>query len=303
LTQSPAPQPADPLPGLGLTAILVTGARADETTRPDRLFEDQLASAFVAAASAASPAIAEALTRGAPDPAANEARHNSVALRTRIYDDYLIEAARSGCRQVVLLAAGLDARAYRLPWPDGVRLWELDMPEVFAFKDRVLAGAGATPACERTALGADLREDWPTGLLAAGFDAAQPTAWLVEGLLLYLDEAERDLLLDRIGTLSGAGSRIALDHAPGFFSPPAVTSEDDPTGEAAAARFAALAEAAATAPSLTTPEDWLAAHGWSATLVDAAALLASHNRPVPAQLQAVPPPGAPRRWIATATRA
>jgi methyltransferase (TIGR00027 family) len=82
---------------------------------------------------------------------------------------------------VVLFAAGLDARAFRLPWPEGVRLWELDMPEVFAFKGRVLADRGATPSCERTVIPADLREDWPHTLSDAGFNPGQPTAWLIEG--------------------------------------------------------------------------------------------------------------------------
>src|SRR5690348_7952706 len=105
-------QSADPLPGLGLTAILVTGARTTESARLDRLFDDPFAGAFVEAASAASPAIAQAVAQGAPDEAINQARHNSVAVRTRFCDDYLLAAARSGCRQVVLLAAGLDARAF-----------------------------------------------------------------------------------------------------------------------------------------------------------------------------------------------
>src|SRR5690606_10582605 len=133
---------------------------------------------------------------------------------------YLLSAARAGCHQVVLLAAGLDARAFRLPWPTGVRLWEADLPEVFAFKEPVLADRGATPLCERTVVPVDLREDWTRTLREdAGFDPHQPTAWLIEGLLMYLDEGERNLLLERVGALSSAGSRIELDHRSGFFSP------------------------------------------------------------------------------------
>lgn len=293
---------ADPLPGLGLTAILVTGARAAESARPDRLFDDPFARAFVESASAVSPTIAQALAQGSPDEAVNQARHNSVAVRTRFYDNYLLAATRSGCSQVVLLASGLDTRAFRLPWPEGARLWELDMPEVFAFKERVLADLGATPNCERRVVPADLREDWPHTLSDAGFNPGQPAAWLIEGLLMYLDEGERDLLLDRVRALSGAGSRIALDHSPGFFSPPAVTSKDDPSGDRAAARFAALAEAANSDPSLTVPEEWLVGHGWRAKVEDPAAILARHGRPVPAQLQPAAA-GSPRSWIATAQRA
>jgi methyltransferase (TIGR00027 family) len=290
----------DPLSGLGRTAILVAGARATESARPDRLFDDPFARAFVEAASAASRAIAQAL-QGSPDEAVNQARRDSAAIRTRFCDDYLLAAARAGCRQVVLLAAGLDARAFRLPWPAGIRLWELDLPGVFAFKERVLADRGATPGCERTVVPADLREDWPHALRDAGFDPVRPTAWLIEGLLMYLDEGERDRLLDRVGALSCAGSRIALDHAPGFFSTPSVTSTDDPSGDRAAARFAALAAAASSNPSLTEPVEWLGRHGWRADVHDPAALFAQHGRPVPAMRQTASA-GNARSWMATAMR-
>jgi methyltransferase (TIGR00027 family) len=290
------------LPGLGLTAILVTGARATESARSDRLFDDPFARAFVDAASAASPTLAQAISQGSPDEAVNQARRDSVAVRTRFCDDYLLAAARSGCRQVVLLACGLDARAFRLPWPEGVRLWELDMPEVFAFKERVLADRGAIPGCERTVIHADLREDWPHTLSDAGFNPGQPTAWLIEGLLMYLDEGERDLLLDRVGALSSVRSRIALDHRPGFFSPPAVTGTDDPSGDSAAARFAALAAAASSDPSLTAPERWLGGHGWRAKVEEPAALLGGHGRPVPALLDPAAAVAA-HSWIAAAERA
>ena len=119
---------------------------------------------------------------------------------------------------------------------------------------------------------------------------------------MYLDEGERDLLLDRVGALSSAGSHIALDHAPGFFATPAVTSTDDASGDSAAARFAALAAAASSDPSLTAPERWLAGHGWRAKVEEPAAMFVRHSRPVPAQLQSVAT-GAARRWMASAERA
>jgi len=293
--QMPLTQPPDPLGGLALTAILVAGARAAESARPDRLFDDPFAQTFVEAATAASPKMAQAL-EGSPDEAVNQARRDSVAVRTRFCDDYLLMAARSGCRQIVLLAAGLDARAFRLPWPEGVRLWEIDTPGLFAFKERVIAARGATPACERRTIPADLREDWSHTLIDAGFDPAQPAGWLIEGLLMYLDERERDLLMNRVGAISGAGSRIALDHRGGFFSPPPVTSADDPSGNQAAARFAMLAAAASSDPSLTAPETWFSSHGWRANVLDAAAVFARYGRPVPLQVQ----PGAARSWMAIA---
>jgi methyltransferase (TIGR00027 family) len=185
---------------------------------------------------------------------------------------------------------------------EGVRLWELDIPEVFAFKERVLADSGATPGCERTVISADLREHWPHTLSDAGFNPGQRTAWLIEGLLMYLDEGEHDLMLDRVGALSSAGSRIALDHSPAFFSPPAVTSTDDPLGDGAAARFAALKAAASSDPSLTAPEEWLGGHGWRAKVEDPAAILARRGRPVPAQLKPAAA-GVEHSWMATAERA
>ncbi|HEU5023247.1 MAG TPA: SAM-dependent methyltransferase [Bryobacteraceae bacterium] len=289
-------QPVDPVRGLGLTAILVTGARAAESARPGGLFDDPLAPIFIESARAASPNIAQALA-GSPDEGVNQARRDSVAVRTRFCDDYLLAAAQSGCRQIVLLAAGLDARAFRLPWPGGTRLWEIDMPDVFAFKERVIANRGATPACERTVIPADLREDWPPALIDAGFRPAQPAAWLIEGLLMYLDEGERDLLMNRVGAISAAGSRIALDHRGGFFSPPPVTTADDPSGAKAAVRFASLAAAASSDPSLTAPEAWFASHGWRANVLDAAAIFMRYDRPVPPQTQP-----ATRAWMATAER-
>jgi methyltransferase (TIGR00027 family) len=295
-------QGGGPVGGVGVTAVLVAGARAAESGRADRLFEDAFAGAFVEAASAGSASMARELGHGSPDEAVNEARRNSIAVRTRFFDDYLMAATGGGRRQVVLLAAGLDARAFRLGWPEGIRLWELDLPEVFAFKEQVLGGLDARAGCERSVVAVDLREDWPRALRAAGFDLGAPTAWLVEGLLMYLDEGERDLLLERVGALSSPRSRLALDHAPGFFARPTVTSSDDPRGEEAAARFAALAAAAASDASLVEPAAWLGRHGWRAEVEAPAALLERYGRPVPEQLQQQGAAGTPRSWIAMAER-
>ena len=132
-------------------------------------------------------------------------------IRTRFYDDYLTGATRAGCRQVVLVAAGLDTRAYRLDWPAGVRLFELDSPEVLVFKEAVLGGLRAVPRCDRAAIGTDLLGDWWEALLVAGFRPEEPTAWLVEGLLIYLDAAQAGALLARISALSAPGSRLSCE--------------------------------------------------------------------------------------------
>jgi O-methyltransferase involved in polyketide biosynthesis len=168
---------SESLSGVGETALGAAMMRARESLRPDRLFDDPYADAFVAAAP-------EAFADGPADSdngalAALEAAFSSaVVVRTRFYDDYLLAACAAGCRQVVLLAAGLDTRAFRLNWPDRVRLFELDLPEVLAFKEGVLARRRAAPRCARTALPVDLREDWPAQLTDAGFE---PSHIAVEG--------------------------------------------------------------------------------------------------------------------------
>jgi methyltransferase (TIGR00027 family) len=206
--------------GIGWTALLVARARANESRRPDRLFDDPLAPAFVAAGGRALAAAEQSLPGGNQEEV-NRWREDSVALRTWFFDGLLMKACAAGCRQIALLGAGLDARAFRLAWPSGVRLFELDMADVLAFKERVVAKEAATPRCERVPVAVDLRDPaWPDRLREAGLERDQSTAWLLEGLLMYLAESERDRLLDSLGQLASAGSWVGLDHAPGFFAVP-----------------------------------------------------------------------------------
>jgi methyltransferase (TIGR00027 family) len=202
----------DVLTGVGKTALGVAIVRAQENSRSDRLFVDPYAAAFLAAAPGAFDAEQRASATGSGD----KARWGSIfwshaVTRTRYFDDYLLDAAGHGIRQVVLLAAGLDTRAYRLAWPAGVRLFELDLPEVLNFKQRVLDAQAAEPRCERGTIAVDLREDWTTSLTGAGLRPDQPTVWLLEGLLTYLSADEATHLLTRIGELSAAGSRLAFE--------------------------------------------------------------------------------------------
>jgi methyltransferase (TIGR00027 family) len=175
---------------------------------------------------------------------------------------------------VVLLAAGLDTRAFRLAWPDGVRLFELDLPEVLAFKEQVLAGRHAGARCQRAVLPADLRQDWPAALAAAGFQPAQPTAWLAEGLLVYLSAEQAAGLLAAVGELSAPTSRLAFEH-----------------GDVAAASLLARARAIPAMDPFTSlwkgglgadAPDWLARRGWQVRLHDRAALAAAYGRAAPA---------------------
>ncbi|YCK39272.1 SAM-dependent methyltransferase [Actinomadura sp. ATCC 39365] len=249
--------------GVARTAVGAAWLRARESERPDRLFEDPYAGAFVAAADAGPPDAG----RGS---GAGDLFSDHLVFRTRFFDDHLSD---SGCDQVVLLAAGLDARAFRLDWPPGVRLFELDLPELLAFKDGVLRGLAATARCERVPVPVDLREDWPGSLRAAGFDPARPTAWLIEGLLIYLSPAEAGRLLDGVRALSAAGSRLAFEYDP--------------------AAAALLAERARTMPELRRiatlwkggpGEDAVArltARGWRVRTVDASTLATRYGRPAP----------------------
>jgi methyltransferase (TIGR00027 family) len=137
-----------------------------------------------------------------------------MAVRTRHFDRLFTDAADAGVRQAVILASGLDARAYRLPWPDGTVVYEVDQPAVIEFKSRTLADLGARPTADQRMVAVDLRDDWPKALLDNGFDPRQPTAWSAEGLLIYLPPEAQDLLFDRIDDLSAPGSRVATEHIP-----------------------------------------------------------------------------------------
>jgi methyltransferase (TIGR00027 family) len=192
-----------------------------------------------------------------------EVHRDYFALRTRFFDDYLLDA---GCRQVVLLAAGLDARAYRLPWPDDVRLFEIDLPEIFGFKEDVLSDS--PPSCERFTLAADLTGNWADPLVDVGFRPAEPTAWLVEGLLMYLSKAHREQLIDTVSDLSAPGSAVAIENQGS-----ALIREVD-TGEL-------LRPVEAT-------RDLLEARGWTVTAHSVVELGERYGRPVPAEFD---PPG------------
>ncbi|MCU1456171.1 MAG: methyltransferase [Actinomycetia bacterium] len=197
--------------GVGATALGAAMMRAQESSRSDRLFDDPYAASFVAAAP---PPFEDVPDAGDGELAALEAAFRAaMVVRTCFFDEYLVSAVSSGCRQVVLLAAGLDTRAFRLAWPQGTRLFELDLPEVFTFKEAVLSRHGADPGCERTIVAVDLRHEWPSTLREAGFDPTVPTAWTAEGLLAYLTHEEAARLLTDVGELSAAGSQLAFEQS------------------------------------------------------------------------------------------
>ena len=137
-----------------------------------------------------------------------------MAVRTRFFDDFFVQATKGGIRQAVILASGLDARAYRLPWPAGTVVYEIDQPAVIEFKTTTLADLGAAPKADRRSVAIDLRHDWPTALRGAGLDPTQPTAWSAEGLMPFLPPEAQDALLDNITMLSAAGSQLATESVP-----------------------------------------------------------------------------------------
>ncbi|MGX1976660.1 class I SAM-dependent methyltransferase [Streptomyces kronopolitis] len=199
--------------GVGLTALLVAAARAIETHRPDSLARDVYAEHFVRAASACEgwPVRMQQVSDGDANPLWGRfARY--FGLRTRVLDDFLLRSTQAGARQVVLLGAGLDTRAFRLDWPAGCAVFEVDREGVLAFKHKVLDGLSATPtAAARVPVPIDLRDDWVGALTDAGFDPAAPSVWLAEGLLFYLTNAAETYLIDTVDRLSTGGSALAFE--------------------------------------------------------------------------------------------
>ena len=210
---------------VGVTATMVAAARAVATRAERPLINDPFAEPLVRAVGV------DLLTRlatgevnpdelndahdGATGSAGAMSRMaDNMAVRTRFFDEFFLNATRAGITQAVILASGLDARGYRLQWPAGTVVYEVDQPQVIDFKSRTLAELGATPTADRRVVAVDLRDDWPAALRAAGFDPAQPAAWSAEGLLGYLPPEAQDRLLDTITELSAPGSRLAVESAP-----------------------------------------------------------------------------------------
>ena len=202
---------------VGATATMVAASRAVASTEADPIINDPYAAPLVRAVGLD---FFSRLADGELASSLNGAEHDlqietdSIAVRTRFFDDFFLNAAREGVRQSVILAAGLDARAYRLAWPAGSVVYEVDQPKVIEFKTTTMANLGATPTAERRTVSIDLREDWPTALRDSGFDIGQPTAWSAEGLLMYLPPQAQDKLFDNITALSAPGSKLATEFHP-----------------------------------------------------------------------------------------
>lgn len=206
---------------VGATATMVAAARAMASSGPAPVIDDPYAAPLVRAVGVDffTKLVDGEITESelGDDPQMNIARFaNGMAARTRFFDDFYADAVGAGVRQAVILAAGLDARAYRLDWPAGTVVFEVDQPEVIEFKTRTLADLGATPTADRRTVAVDLRDDWVAALQSAGFDSSAPTAWIAEGLFGYLPPEAQDRLLEVITEHSAPGSRLAAEAVPGI---------------------------------------------------------------------------------------
>ncbi|MFC0447363.1 class I SAM-dependent methyltransferase [Rhodococcus jostii] len=264
----------DIVSSVGLTALGVATFRALETVRPDALIRDDFAPWFVEAAG--EPHFTGLLAD--PSSLGDTPFSGFMGMRTKFFDEFFLSAA--GTTQAVILAAGLDARAYRLDWPAGTTVFEVDQPKVLEFKENVLVEHGARAKADRRPVAVDLREDWPAALEAAGFDPGKPTAWSAEGLLAYLPGAAHDALFERIDELSAPGSHLAVDN---FAAGADVRRFDairskyfpkDPFGDLDVSQLFYGDERA-------DPVQWLTERGWSAHSVNPLELAASYGRPVP----------------------
>jgi len=191
-------------------------------------------------------------------------------IKTRFFDDYLLDATTRGIRQVVLLAAGLDTRACRLRWPPDVDVYELDLPEVMGFKGEVLTERAAASRCERTVVPIDLRKDWTVPLSEAGFSSSEPTAWLAEGLLNYLNARESADLLTRVGELSAARSQVAFEVENLGTDLMRTQARQTPAMQ----QYTKLWNG-----GLPDEPGWLAENGWEPQLHDRATVALSYGRP------------------------
>ncbi|MGE2832461.1 SAM-dependent methyltransferase [Mycobacterium sp. SMC-4] len=207
---------------VGATATLVAAARAVASRADDPVIDDPFAEPLVRAVgvdfftrlAGGDLTPSDLDVQDGQSPVGMSRFADGMAARTRFFDDFFAAATADGVTQAVIPAAGLDARAYRLDWPAGAVLFEVDQPDVIAFKSRTLAQLGARPTVDLRTVAVDLRQDWPAALAAAGFDATRPTAWIAEGLFGYLPPEAQDRLLDQIFALSPAGSRLAAEGVP-----------------------------------------------------------------------------------------
>lgn len=298
---------------VGATALGVAASRARETESDNPLIRDPFARLFLDAAGEgvwtwhSAPDLPAEVVEAEPDlPLRMQAMVNYMASRTAFFDTFFLDATRAGIRQAVILAAGLDARSWRLPWPDGTTVYELDQPRVLEFKLSTLQEHGAQPTCNRVAVPVDLRQDWPAALRQAGFDASAPSAWSAEGLMPYLPAAAQELLFDRVQRLTVTGSRVAVEAlGPNFMDPElrARRREWMDRVRAMMAKVDPKREVPKTDELWYFEEredvgDWFRRHGWQVTVTPSVELMAGYGRKPPKEFEE----GVPQNLFVSAQR-
>jgi methyltransferase (TIGR00027 family) len=288
---------------VGATALGVAAARAAETESEDPLINDPFARVFLNAAGEgmwsifADPKLLAKAVELEPDVRDRiQLMIDFMATRTAFFDEFFLGAADTGVRQVVILAAGLDARAWRLPWPDGTVVYELDQPKVLEFKSTTLGEHGARPTAQLVNVPIDLRQDWPKALQEAGFDASRAVVWSAEGLIRYLPALAQDLLFERIHALSAPGSWLASNVPGAGFTDPDVMRRERENTQRVRAAAAKLVNFEITDvndlwyPEERTPVDgWLREHGWDVSTATFSELMARYGRCVPQSAQDATP--------------
>ncbi|GAA2777161.1 SAM-dependent methyltransferase [Saccharopolyspora taberi] len=267
----------DIVSGVGLTALIVAAGRAIDSNRADALIDDPLAAHFLEAADAPVPMptdLGTAERDGAESLAIWTHMSNHLGVRTRFFDDCFLRARAEGAEQAVVVASGLDTRAFRLDLPAGFGFFEIDQPKVLAFKEEVLRGNGAAPRCDWRAVATDLRTSWSGELVRSGFDPAKPTVWVVEGLLMYLTEDAEKQLLDVIRELSAPGSRLVCEHLRDIPS----LARDPEFARVPAYFHVELPELLLGESERPRPEDRIAAWGWEVSTRTSAEMAGRYRR-------------------------
>ena len=267
---------------VGSTALFVAAARALEAQKDRPLSLDPYAEVFCRAVGGEWADMLDGKATGNRGRQLLETEFGGhfvsfQAARTKYFDEYFADAVTAGVRQVVIIAAGLDSRAYRLPWPDGTVVFELDQPEVLKFKRGVLADLGDTPRADRREVAVDLRDDWPKALADNGFDPSVPTAWIAEGLLIYLPADAQQQLFAGIDALSSPGSWVAVEEGRPMPRQVFEAKQKEERIADQAGTFFTLIYNEQIAPA----DEWFGARGWDATPTPLAGYLADVGRPVP----------------------
>jgi len=290
---------------VGATALGVAAARAAETESDHPLISDPFARVFLDTVGDGewnwfgAPELPAEVVEAEPAlPLRMKSMVSYFASRTLFFDTLFLDAANAGIRQVVILAAGLDARSWRLPWPDGVTVFELDQLRVLDFKASTLHEHGAEPTCHRVGVPVDLRQDWPKALQQAGFDASAPSAWSAEGLLMYLPATAQELLFDRIQGLTAAGSRVGIEALSPSFADPDVAAQRRERSD----RVRAVMAKADPQREVPRTEDlwyfedredvgdWWRRHGWEVAVTSSEELMTGYGRKLAQQIDDDVPP-------------